>query len=201
MSYENRGRGRPPAPIVVGQPLAGARWAALGSCCDGPHRRALYPIDGRWYLSQRFAIDFNQLEADNRPGTGDPALPTSFPTFGQPVYAVADGTVAVAVDGNPNLKVGEQREELRCPCPGAVDHISRRCRAVRSAPPWSGAPLEPIGTPIDDKGSINLFSPHNYWRDMEASGAVIYSNSGWSDGAFADSAIKRFLTVRTPGAV
>jgi Peptidase family M23 len=98
-------------PIVVGQPLAGARWAALGSCCDGPHRRALYPIDGRWYLAQRFAIDFNQLEADNRPGTGDPALPTSFPTFGQPVYAVADGTVVVAVDGNANLKVGEQREE------------------------------------------------------------------------------------------
>ena len=71
-------------PIVVGHPLAGARWAALGSCCDGPHRRALYPIDGRWYLAQRFAIDFNQREADNRPGTGDPALPTSFPTFGQP---------------------------------------------------------------------------------------------------------------------
>ena len=98
-------------PIVVGHPLAGARWAALGSCCDGPHRRALYPIDGRWYLAQRFAIDFNQREADNRPGTGDPALPTSFPTFGQPVYAVADGTVVVAVDGNPDLKVGERREE------------------------------------------------------------------------------------------
>ena len=66
-------------PIVVGHPLAGARWAALGSCCDGPHRRALYPIDGRWYLAQRFAIDFNQREADNRPGTGDPALPTQLP--------------------------------------------------------------------------------------------------------------------------
>ena len=98
-------------PIVVGHPLAGARWAALGSCCDGPHRRAPYPIDGRWYLAQRFAIDFNQREADNRPGTGDPALPTSFPTFGQPVYAVADGTVVVAVNGNPDLKVGERREE------------------------------------------------------------------------------------------
>jgi uncharacterized protein len=36
-----------------------------------------------------------------------------------------------------------------------------------------GASLEPIGTPIDDKGGINLFSPHNYWRDMEASGLVV----------------------------
>ena len=78
------------SPVVLGAPLVGAGWAALGSCCDGPHRRALQPIDGRWYLAQRFAIDFNQLDAQNRPGVGDPALPTSFPTFGQSVLAVAD---------------------------------------------------------------------------------------------------------------
>lgn len=98
-------------PIVVGPPLAGPGWAALGSCCDGPHRRAPYPIDGRWYLAQRFAIDFNQLDSQNRPGVGDPLLPGSFPTFGQPVYAVADGTVVVAVDGDPDLRVNEAREE------------------------------------------------------------------------------------------
>jgi Peptidase family M23 len=98
-------------PVVVSPPLAGRGWAALGSCCDGPHRRAPYPIDGRWYLAQRFAIDFNQLDSQNRPGVGDPLLPSSFPTFGQPVYAVADGTVVVAVDGNPDLRVNEAREE------------------------------------------------------------------------------------------
>ena len=98
-------------PVVLSPPLAGTGWAALGSCCDGPHRRALYPIDGRWYLAQRYAIDFNQLDSQNRPGTGDPTLPTSFPTFGQPVDAVADGTVAVAVDRYPDLRVGEGREE------------------------------------------------------------------------------------------
>jgi hypothetical protein len=98
-------------PVVVGSPLAGTGWAALGSCCDGPHRRALYPIDGRWYLAQRFAIDFNQLDSQNRPGTGDPILPASFPTFGEPVYAVADATVVEAVDRYPDLQVGEGREE------------------------------------------------------------------------------------------
>ena len=98
-------------PVVLSPPLVGTAWAALGSCCDGPHRRALYPIDGRWYLAQRFAIDFNQLDSENRPGTGDPTLPASFPTFGQPVHAVADGTVAVALDGYPDLRVGEGREE------------------------------------------------------------------------------------------
>ena len=98
-------------PVVVNPPLAGPGWAALGSCCDGPHRRAAYPIDGRWYLAQRFAIDFNLLDSQNRPGVGDPLLPSSFPTFSQPVYAVADGTVVVAVDGNPDLRVNEAREE------------------------------------------------------------------------------------------
>ena len=98
-------------PVVLSPPLAGTGWAALGSCCDGPHRRALYPIDGRWYLAQRYAIDFNQLDSQNRPGSGDPTLPTSFPTFGQPVNAVADGTVAVAVDRYPDLRVGQGREE------------------------------------------------------------------------------------------
>jgi hypothetical protein len=99
-------------PVVLGAPLAGPRWAALGSCCDGPHRRALYPIDGRWYLAQRFAIDFNQLDAENRPGTGDPLLPTSFPHYGAPVLAVADATVVEAVDRYPDLLVGEAREDV-----------------------------------------------------------------------------------------
>jgi pimeloyl-ACP methyl ester carboxylesterase len=99
-------------PVTLGPPLAGSGWAALGSCCDGPHRRALYPIDGRWYLAQRFAIDFNQLDAQNRPGVGDPSLPTSFPTFGQPVLAVADASVVEAVDRYPDLLVGEPREDV-----------------------------------------------------------------------------------------
>jgi len=79
--------------VVLGPPLAGAHWDALGSCCDEPHRRALMPIDGGRYLGQRFAIDFNQLTDDNRPGVGDPLAPASFPTFGQAVLAVADATV------------------------------------------------------------------------------------------------------------
>jgi murein DD-endopeptidase MepM/ murein hydrolase activator NlpD len=99
-------------PIVLGPPLAGSQWAALGSCCDGPHRRALYPINGQWYLAQRFAIDFNLLEADNRPGTGDPLHYTSFPTYGQPVFAVVDAVVVEAVDEYPDVLVGESREEV-----------------------------------------------------------------------------------------
>ena len=99
-------------PVVLGPPLAGPRWATVGSCCDGPHRRSLMAIGGRRYIGQRFAIDFNQLDAQNRPGAGDPLSPGSFPTFGQPVLAVAEATVAVAVDRYADLRVNAAREEL-----------------------------------------------------------------------------------------
>jgi putative CocE/NonD family hydrolase len=59
--------------------------------------------------------------------------------------------------------------------------------------------LDLVGTPFDDSGSVNLFSPHNYWRDIEASGAAVYSYSSWFDGAYAHSAIKRFLTIPNAG--
>jgi murein DD-endopeptidase MepM/ murein hydrolase activator NlpD len=42
-------------------------------------------------------------------GTKNPRA--GFPTFGQPVLAVADSTVVVAVDRYPDLRVGETREE------------------------------------------------------------------------------------------
>lgn len=58
-----------------------------------------------------------------------------------------------------------------------------------------GEDLELIGHPVDEAGSINLFSPHNYWPDIEKSGAAVYSYSGWFDGAYSHSAAKRFLTL------
>jgi hypothetical protein len=89
-------------PVVLGPPLAGARWVAVGSCCDGPHRRAFQAINGALHLAQRFAIDFNQLDATNRTTSGDPRLNTSTPSYGQPVLAVADATVVTAVDQYPD---------------------------------------------------------------------------------------------------
>ncbi len=91
---------RPPA--VLGPPLLGPGWAAVGSCCDGPHRRALQPINGALHLSQRFAIDFNRLDDASRIVTGNPDLNESYPTYAQPVLAVADASVLDAVDAFPD---------------------------------------------------------------------------------------------------
>lgn len=94
------------APIVIGAPLAGENWAAVGSCCDGPHRRAFQAINGELFLAQRFAIDFNLLDDENRITIGDPTLNESTAGFGQPVIAVADATVVHALDVLPDQTPG-----------------------------------------------------------------------------------------------
>jgi hypothetical protein len=93
-------------PVVLGPPLLGPRWLAVGSCCDGPHRRSVQPLNGRLYLSQRFAIDFNLLDAAGRITVGDPRINESTAGYGQPVIAVADATVVAAVDRFPDQTIG-----------------------------------------------------------------------------------------------
>ena len=53
----------------------------------------------------------------------------------------------------------------------------------------------------DDVSSVtgvatDAFSPFTYTREIEASGATVYSWSGWFDGGCPDSAIKRFRTLK-----
>ena len=68
---------------------------------------SLQPIDGGLYLAQRFAIDFNLLDAEHRLSAGDPSLLSSYPSYDQPVLAVADATVVVAVDQYPDQVPGQ----------------------------------------------------------------------------------------------
>jgi hypothetical protein len=57
---------------VLGPPLLGEGYVAADGCCDSiRHVRALLPIDGRFTLAQRFAIDWEQLDADRRLVRGD----------------------------------------------------------------------------------------------------------------------------------
>jgi hypothetical protein len=89
-------------PVVLDPPVRGPRWLAAGSCCDGPHRRAFQSINGQLYLSERFAIDFNVLDAQGRIAAGDLSVNTNHAGYGQPLLAVADAMVVSTVDGIPD---------------------------------------------------------------------------------------------------
>jgi hypothetical protein len=88
---------------VLGPPLeAGTRYVAADSCCTSErHRRALLSIGNRQRLAQRFAVDWEQLDASGRfvRRGGDPDDPADYAIYGQRAIAAADATVVHVLDG------------------------------------------------------------------------------------------------------
>jgi murein DD-endopeptidase len=81
------------APIALDPPLRGGPWVAIyDPASAGGHRRAIFAIDGRARIPARFAVDWVKL-ADDTHG------------YGADVLAVADATVADAVDRFPEPTV------------------------------------------------------------------------------------------------
>ncbi len=81
-------------PVVVGAPLAGDGWFDANSCCDmTAHRLAVNPLNGSYYVPERFAIDFVQLDAQGRVFDGAVDDLSSYAYEGAEVLAVADATV------------------------------------------------------------------------------------------------------------
>ena len=58
--------------VVLGPPLLGAGYVAADGCCDSiRHVRALLALNGHFTLAQRFAIDWEQIDSENRVVKGD----------------------------------------------------------------------------------------------------------------------------------
>ncbi|MDQ3637786.1 MAG: M23 family metallopeptidase [Actinomycetota bacterium] len=92
--------------VVVGPPLKGSNFLAADSCCASTlHRRAALPINGRISLAQRYAVDWEQLDAENRIYSGEKKV-ENYTIFGQEAIAAADATVVKVVDGLPEQKPG-----------------------------------------------------------------------------------------------
>jgi murein DD-endopeptidase len=92
---------------VIGAPLTGDDWVAgNGPSNASAHRRALIPIDGRAYISQRFAIDWVELYPDGETYKGDPADNKNYRAYGHEILAVADGIVTETKDGIPQNTPG-----------------------------------------------------------------------------------------------
>jgi len=98
---------------VVGPPLRGSNYVASDSCCDATrHTRATLAINGQVWLAQRYAVDYEQLNADNRLFSGNKKKLENWTIFGQEAIAVADGTVVKAVDGLPEQVPGVFPENI-----------------------------------------------------------------------------------------
>jgi len=84
---------------VMGPPLRGTKWVAADGCCISEHHvRAALPINGRFVIPQRFAVDWEKLNEDNRIFVGNPQDVNSYFAYGEDVLAVGEGRVVVSVD-------------------------------------------------------------------------------------------------------
>jgi hypothetical protein len=82
---------------VLGPPLRGHGYVAGDGCCDSiRHVRALLPLNGIFYLAQRFAIDWEQIDDEGRLLRGDLKNAQSYHIYGRPVLAVADAVVVAS---------------------------------------------------------------------------------------------------------
>jgi hypothetical protein len=92
---------------VIGPPLRGERYISADSCCDAKrHTRAAMPIDGRAWIAQRYAVDWEQLNASGAIYSGPREKLESYAIFGQPALAVADAVVTSITDSAPEQTPG-----------------------------------------------------------------------------------------------
>jgi hypothetical protein len=88
---------------VLGPPLAAGRgYVAADSCCSSVrHRRASLAIDNREWLAQRFAVDWEQIDARRRfvKRGGDPKDPADYTIYGARAIAASDATIVHVIDG------------------------------------------------------------------------------------------------------
>ncbi len=88
--------------VVISSPLRGENWvAANGPSNTSVHRRAFIPVNGRAYISQRFAIDWVQLNPDGKTYQGNSEDNKNYRAYGAEIHAVADGVVTQTKDGIP----------------------------------------------------------------------------------------------------
>ncbi|WP_049974375.1 M23 family metallopeptidase [Azospirillum sp. B4] len=95
-------------PVVLSAPVMGRGWVAFNALSNTSiHRTTLMVVDGQARLPERYAIDFMKLTEDGREFGGEPANIDSWPGYGQPVLAVADGIIDSVRDGLPDNVPGQ----------------------------------------------------------------------------------------------
>jgi hypothetical protein len=99
-------------PVVVGPPLKGKNWLAAMVSDNHGHRNAFFPVNGAWYVPERWAVDYIQLTDKNQSYTGDKNNLKNYPPYGADLIAVKNGKVLKVVDGFDDLKIGETLQNI-----------------------------------------------------------------------------------------
>lgn len=86
--------------LVIGPPLRGERYVSADSCCSSSrHRRAAMAINGNIWITQRFAVDWEELDESGKIYAGPKEKLESYAIFGKPAIAVADAVVNSLTNG------------------------------------------------------------------------------------------------------
>ncbi len=113
-------------PMVIGAPLRGGPWRCGNGLAYNTAHQYLTIRDGRVRIAQRFAIDFQKVDAEGN------TLPNPFPDeitnqmfycYGAEVLAVADGVVSFVKDGIPE-NVPQASGEFKAAVPIARETVS-----------------------------------------------------------------------------
>ncbi|MEU6278027.1 M23 family metallopeptidase [Streptomyces populi] len=116
-------------PLNLDPPVRPGTWYSSESCCGNTHhRRGLAPINGRFYVPQRFAIDWYRVGEQGQTWEGDPTRLTSYLSYRQPVVAAAGGRVVEVQDGVP-----DNQPPLTPPVPPIEDTVGNHV-TVQVAP-------------------------------------------------------------------
>lgn len=98
---------------IIHPPLAGDRYISADSCCDATrHTRAAIGVNGRVWLAQRYAVDWEQIDANGHIYSGPRENLASYTIFGKPALAVADATVVSVTDKLPEQTPGKYPSDI-----------------------------------------------------------------------------------------
>jgi murein DD-endopeptidase len=93
----------PAAGPALAAPVRGGPWLAVrGPSNASPHRLAMVTSNGRVRVPQRFAVDWALLGEDGLLFRGEPTALASWYGYDAPVYAAADGVVALVRNDAPD---------------------------------------------------------------------------------------------------
>lgn len=110
---------------VLHAPVTGPDWLAADGPDNDPdnhHRRGLLLMDGNPVISRRYAIDWKRVK-DGASFTGDSRDVHSYYSYGEPVFAVAEGRVITSRDGLPDNIPGHN-ENFHPAVPITLDTIT-----------------------------------------------------------------------------